>query len=374
MAKTSLPTGTVTFLFSDIEGSTRLARELGGRWSETLAEHRRLLRDAFMAHGGVEVGTEGDSFFVAFPTPIGALEAAVAGQRALASHAWSGDTPLRVRMGLHTTGDAEVVDDSYAGLDVHRAARIMSAGHGGQILVSSSTRGLVQDVLPEDIVLYDLGEHRLKDLPDRQSLTQVCVTGLPRDFPPLRTLDAARTNLPAQATTFIGREEEVARVRELLKANRLVTLTGPGGTGKTRLSLKVAGEELTGFLDGVYWVPLAAIREPELVLPAIGKSIGLTDAGPQPIQRLADHLAGKRLLVILDNVEQVIGAVPDLAELLERTNELRLLATSRSALRIYGEQEYAVPPLPMPDPRQTPSDRTILRFAAPALFVERARR
>jgi len=371
---TSLPTGTVTFLFTDIEGSTRLAQTLGEAWSDVLTEHRALLREAFAANGGVEVSTEGDSFFVAFPTAVGAVGAAAAGQRSLAAHSWPADVELRVRMGIHTTDGARIADGTYAGLDVHRAARIMSAGHGGQILVSGSTRTLIEHALPGNLRLLDLGEHRLKDLPNPEALAQVCVGGLPTEFPALRSLDAGRTSLPAQATTFIGREEEVARVRELMRSNRLVTLTGPGGTGKTRLSLQVAAEEADVFPDGVFFVELAPIREPELVLPSIAKAVGIADPGPQPVQRLVEHLAGKRLLLVLDNLEQVVEAATDIGELLQRAGGLSLLATSRSALRVYGEQEYPVPPLPMPDPRDVPADRNIARYAAAALFQERARR
>ncbi|MEP7082075.1 MAG: adenylate/guanylate cyclase domain-containing protein [Chloroflexota bacterium] len=371
---TSLPTGTVTFLFSDIEGSTRLARSLGDAWSGVLTEHRALLREAFAAHGGVEVSTEGDSFFVAFPTVVGAVAASAAGQRSLAAHEWPPDVELRVRMGMHTTGGARIADGTYAGVDVHRAARIMSAGHGGQILVSAPTRALVEQDLPAGVRLLDLGEHRLKDLPEPEAIAQVCVSGLPTEFPPLRTLDPARPSLPGQATTFIGREEEVTRVRELMRSNRLVTLTGPGGTGKTRLSLQVAAEEVDAFPDGVFYVELAPIREPELVLPSIAKAIGVADPGPQPVQRLAEHLAGKRLLLVLDNLEQVVEAATDIGELLQRASGLSILTTSRSALRVYGEQEFPVPPLPMPDPSDVPADRKIARYAAAALFRERARR
>jgi predicted ATPase/class 3 adenylate cyclase len=371
---TRLPTGTVTFLFSDIEGSTRLAQVLGSRWTGVLSEHRALLRRAFEADGGIEVGTEGDSFFVAFPTATGGVSAAVAGQQALAEHTWPEEGEVRVRMGLHTTERAEIVEGNYAGVDVHRAARIMGAGHGGQILISASTRALLRHELPSGVSLLDLGEHRLKDLPEAEALAQVCVAGLSSDFPPLSSLDAVHGNLPPQATTFIGREEDVTRVRELLRANRLVTLTGPGGTGKTRLSLQVAAEEMPAFADGVYFAPLAPIREPELVLPWIGKAIGLADAGPRPVQRIAEHLAGKRVLLVLDNVEQVIQIAPDVGLLLQSAEGLSILATSRSALHVYGEQEYPVPPLRMPDPREVPADRSIVRYAAPALFRERARR
>jgi predicted ATPase/class 3 adenylate cyclase len=371
---TTLPTGTVTFLFSDIEGSTRLAGALGDAWSAVLTEHRGLLREAFGAYGGVEVSTEGDSFFVAFPTALGAVRAAAAGQRALAAHEWPAEAELRVRMGIHTTGGAEIVDDTYAGVEVHRAARIMSAAHGGQILVSASTRALIEHGLPAELRLLDLGEHRLRDLPEAEVIAQVCVNGLPTEFPALRSLEAPRSSLPPQATTFIGREEDVARVRDLLRSNRLVTLTGPGGTGKTRLSLQVAGEEADALPDGAFFAALAPIREPELVLPSIAKVIGVADPGPKPIERVAEHLAGKRVLLVLDNLEQVVEAAADVGELLQRTTGLTILATSRSALRVYGEQEYPVPPLPMPDPRDLPSDRTIARYPAAALFRERARR
>ena len=369
----SLPTGTVTFLFSDIEGSTRLARNLGEEWTRVLTEHRGLLRKAFAAHGGVEVSTEGDSFFVAFPTAVGAVTAAAAAQRALAAHAWPAGDEVRVRMGMHTSGAAQIADGTYAGVDVHRAARIMSVGHGGQILLSASTRALVERALPEGVSLLDLGEHRLRDLPEPEALAQVCVSGLSTEFPALRSLDASTSTLPPQATTFIGRQEDVARVRDMLGANRLVTLTGAGGTGKTRLSLQVASEAAGEFPDGRFFVELAVIREPELVLTSIAKAIGVADPGAQPIRRVAEHMAGKRALLVLDNLEQVIEAAADIGELLQQAPGLSLLATSRSALRVYGEQEYPVPPLPMPDPREVPADRAIVRYAAAALFRERAR-
>lgn len=370
----TLPTGTVTFLFSDIEGSTRLARDLGAEWPAALARHRELLRTAFAANGGVEAGTEGDSFFVAFPTALGAVRAAADAQRSLAAETWVAGGAIRVRIGLHTTDRAELVDGTYAGVEVHRAARIMGSAHGGQIVMSAATRALLAGSVPDGIALTDLGSHRLKDLEEPESLTQVCVVGLQTEFPPLRSVDAGRTNLPQQATTFIGREEEVSTIRGLLKGNRLVTLTGPGGTGKTRLSLQVAAEEIDSYPDGVYFVALAPIREPELVLPAVGRAMGLADIGSDPIQRLCEHLAGKRVLVVLDNLEQVLDAAPDIGELLTRASDLTVIATSRSPLRLYGEQEFAVPPLPMPERGEVGLDHSIARFAAPALFRERARR
>ena len=329
-----LPTGTVTLLFTDIEGSTRLLEELGDRYADVLAEHRRLLREAFRAHGGVEVDTQGDAFFYAFTTAGGAVEAARNAQLALA------DGPVRVRIGIHT-GEPIVGAEGYVGIDVHRAARIMGAGHGGQVLVSERTRSLL-----DGVALRDLGLHRLKDLSEPQPLYQLG----DGEFPPLRTLHA--TNLPTQATPLIGRERELAEALHLLRSNRLLTLTGPGGSGKTRLALQLAAEALEEFPHGVFWVPLQALRDPELVLPTIAETIGSKDG-------VAEHVGDKRLLLLLDNLEQVIGAAPALADLLADTRNAKLLVTSREALRIAGEQRYDVEPLPQGD--------------AVTLFIERAR-
>ncbi|MGH2427492.1 MAG: adenylate/guanylate cyclase domain-containing protein [Candidatus Limnocylindria bacterium] len=367
-----LPTGTVTFLFSDIEGSTRLLQECGDRWPAVLARHQELLRSAFTEHGGVEVGTEGDSFFVAFRSAPAALAAAVAAQRALSAEPWPKAEVVRTRIGLHT-GEALASGGSYVGLDVHRAARIMGAGHGGQILLSASTEALVGQSLADGVELIDLGPHRLKDLAAPEHLFAARAEGLPGDFPPLRTLDVAPNNLPTQLTSFLGREEETRRIRELLSANRLVTLTGPGGTGKTRLSLQVAAEMVDAFSGGVYFVPLAPIRELELVLPTIGETVGLADPGRKPLERLAQHLEGRRVLLVLDNLEQVVEAAHDIGELARLAPDVSILSTSRSALRVYGEQEYPVPPLSLPDPRELPPDVGITRYPAVMLFVERAR-
>jgi predicted ATPase/class 3 adenylate cyclase len=320
-----LPSGTVTFLFTDVEGSTKLLHELGAEaYAEALLEHRRVLREAFSAHGGVEVDTQGDAFFVAFPTAPGALAAATAGLERLSS------TPIRVRMGVHT-GTPHVGEEGYVGVDVHRAARIAAAGHGGQVLVSASTAAL----LGTD-GLRNLGEHRLKDLSAPEQIYQLG----DEDFPPLKSL--YRTNLPIPATPFLGREHELAAISELLANVRLLTLTGPGGTGKTRLGLQAAAEAAERYPDGIFWVPLAPLRDPELVLPTVGQSLGAKDG-------LEDHLAEKSLLILLDNFEHLIDAAPRLSALLASCPNVHLLITSRELLRVPGEQAYPVPPLEAED-------------------------
>jgi predicted ATPase len=338
----TLPTGTVTFLFTDIEGSTRLLHELGDDYAAVLKEHRRVLREAFERHDGVEFGTEGDAFFVAFASARDAIAAARDGQEALAAGA------VRVRMGIHT-GEPQVSEGDYVGIDVHRAARIASAGHGGQILVSKVTRDLAGGE-----ALRDLGEHRLKDLAGPERIYQVGSV----DFPPLKTL--YRTNLPIQPTPLVGRDRELGDVRALLETSRLLTLTGPGGTGKTRLAIQVAAEVADRFPDGVFLVELASVTDTALVLPAVAQAAGVAEAPPQPIdETLASALASARMLLVLDNLEQVVAAAPTVAALLSSCGALSLLATSRAPLHVAAEREYAVPPLS--------------RAEAVALFVERAR-
>jgi predicted ATPase/class 3 adenylate cyclase len=316
-----LPSGTVTFLFTDIEGSTKLLHELGAeRYAEALAEHRRILREAFGAHGGVEVDTQGDAFFVAFPTAPGALAAAAAALDRLSTG------PIRVRIGVHT-GTPHVDEEGYVGVDVHRAARIAAAGHGGQVLISATTAALLGSE-----GLLDLGEHRLKDLSAAERLYQLGT----EDFPPLKSL--YRTNLPIPATPFLGREHELAEVSGLLEDTRLLTLTGPGGTGKTRLGLQAAAAAAERYPDGIFWVPLASLRDPELVLVTAGQALGARDG-------LAEHLADKSLLLLFDNFEHVVEAAPLLSELLASCPNVHLLVTSRELLRVPGEQAYPVPPL-----------------------------
>jgi predicted ATPase/class 3 adenylate cyclase len=327
-----LPTGTVTFLFTDVEGSTRLLHELGDGYAEVLAEHRRVLRDAFARHGGVEVDTQGDAFFVAFRKASDALAAAAAGRDALSAG------PIRVRMGLHT-GEPVVTAEGYVGIDVHRAARIAAAGHGGQILVSKSTR----DLSRADS-LRDLGDHRLKDLTAPERIYQLG----DGDFPPLKTLNA--TNLPIAASALVGRRRELEELEAMLRDGaRAVTLTGPGGSGKTRLGLQVAADLLDDFPGGVYFVPLAGVAEPELVEATIAATIG--------VRQLGELRSGSLLLI--DNFEHVLDAAPVVGRLLAASPETKVLTTSRAPLRIAGELEYPLDVLPASE--------------ALALLTERAR-
>jgi predicted ATPase/class 3 adenylate cyclase len=326
-----LPTGTVTFLFTDVEGSTRLLHSLGTEaYAEALAEHRRAIREACSAEGGVEVDTQGDAFFFAFPTAPGALSAAEAFTEAFASG------PIRVRVGIHT-GTPLLTDEGYVGEDVHRAARIAAAGRGGQVLVAASTTALV-DVN----ALRDLGEHRLKDLSAPERIYQLG----DGSFPPLATL--YRTNLPVPATPFLGRGRELEEVVDLLARDdlRLLTLTGPGGTGKTRLALQAAAGVSESFPDGVYWVPLAPLREPSLVLSTLAQALAVKEEPDRELQEtLSAYLAGKRLLLLLDNVEHLLPEAAGAIAALRDANGSRLLVTSRERLRIGGEQTWPVPPL-----------------------------
>jgi predicted ATPase len=316
-----LPSGDVTLLFTDIEGSTALLQELGAEgYADALAEHRRALRDVFRFHGGVEVDTQGDAFFIAFPDAGGAVQAAAAAQEALAA------SRVNVRMGLHT-GRPHVTEEGYVGDDVHKGARIAAAGHGGQVLLSKETRELV------DAAVEDLGEHRLKDFAQPVWIFQL---GTGR-FPPLKTI--SNTNLPRPASSFVGREHEVGEVRALIReGSRLVTLTGPGGAGKTRLAIEAAGELVPDFANGVFWVGLATIRDPALVVETVAQTLGAKDG-------LAEYLGEREVLLLLDNLEQVVAAAPELATLVEACPNLRVVATSRERLRVRGEVEYAVPPL-----------------------------
>jgi predicted ATPase/class 3 adenylate cyclase len=316
-----LPAGTVTFLFTDVEGSTKLLHELGAEaYADVLAEHRRVLRGAFAAHGGVEVDTQGDAFFVVFPSAPGALEAAAEAKKSLASG------PIRARMGIHT-GTPHLGSDGYVGADVHLGARIAASGHGGQILVSQATRALVP------VKLEDLGEHRLKDFAEPVGIFQLGS----EHFPPLRTI--SNTNLPRPASSFVGREREVAEVTALFEDGaRLVTLSGPGGSGKTRLAIEAASELVPDFKHGTFWVGLAALRDPALVPETIAQTLGAKDG-------LAEHIGERELMLLLDNLEQVVEAAPELASLVEACPNLRLIVTSRERLRIRGEVEYPVLPL-----------------------------
>jgi predicted ATPase/class 3 adenylate cyclase len=359
-----LPAGTVTFLFTDIEGSTALITRLGSAYEPLLEAHRGILRAAFDAAGGVEIQTEGDAFFVVFASASAAAAACVAAQRALVAHPWPSDSRIRVRMGLHTGEATPTPDGDYTSLEVHRTARIAAAGHGGQVLVSETTRALVIGVLPADVTIRDLGEHRLKDLrPER--LSQLVAAGLPADFPPIRSLDRRPNNLPTQLTSFVGRDQDLATTLLLLDASRLLTLTGPGGIGKTRLALQLAAAAADRYPDGVWFVPLEPLREAELVPGTIARAVGLADSGVRPtLELLVEHLAPRTCLLVLDNFEQVVAAAPLATQLLRACPNLTIVTTSRGALHVSGEQEYAVPGLPAPPDQRHLSTLELARLPA----------
>jgi predicted ATPase/class 3 adenylate cyclase len=367
------PRGTVTFLFSDIEHSTRLLQHLGERYAEVLAAYRRLLRKAFQAWDGYKIDTAGDGFFVAFQRATHAVDAAVAAQRALAVYDWPEGVPVRVRMGLHT-GEPTLTASGYIGLDVHRAARICAAGHGGQTLLSQTTRALIEHDLPAGVRLQDLGTHRLKDLQRPERLYQLVIPSLPVDFPPLQSLDRRTHNLPIQPTPLIGREQLSAAACELLRRTdvRLLTLSGPGGTGKTRLGLQVAADLLEDFESGVYFVPLAAIRDAALVALSIARTLDIQEKAGQALLDSPHESLHDKQMLLLDNFEQVVAAAPLVAELLAACPRLKCLITSRVVLRLSGEHEFPVPPLALPDPRHLPAVDALSQYAAVALFIQRA--
>src|SRR6266540_301263 len=368
-----LPTGTVTLLFTDVEGSTQLLRQLGDRYPAVLDEHRGLLRVAFQAAGGREVATQGDASFAAFGRAADAVAAAVAAQRSLATHAWPDGAAVRVRMGLHT-GEPALVGGDYVGLDVHRAARLSDAGHGGQVLLSQTTRDLAEHDLPADVELHDLGEHRLKDLPRPERIFQIVIAGLPGEFPRLRTLDISPNNLPTQLTSFIGREREMAEVKRLLAEARLLTLSGAGGAGKTRLALQVAADVLESYRDGVWLAELAPIGDPSLVPQTVASVLGLHEERSRPLPAtLAGYLRPRQLLLVLDNCEHLIEACAALADgLLRACTQLRILATSREALGIGGEIAWRMPSLSVPDLQRLPPTEGLSQYEAVRLFIERA--
>jgi class 3 adenylate cyclase len=316
-----LPSGTVTFLFTDIEGSTRLLRELGDAYADALALHRRILRTTFAARGGIEVDTQGDAFFYAFARAADALVAARAAQEELASG------PIRVRMGLHT-GEPQLTSEGYVGLDVHVGARVAACSHGGQVVLSNKTKELAGD----GFALRDLGEHRLKDLDEAVWLYQLGSVA----YPPLKSL--SNTNLPTPVSSFLGREPELAQAQALLQKTRLLTISGAGGIGKTRFAIELASRQIEDFANGVFWVPLAALRDPVLVLEQAAQMVGAKDG-------LAAHIADKKMLLLLDNFEQVVEASTALTELLRTCPNLTLIVTSRETLRVEGEAEYTLPPL-----------------------------
>ncbi|MGZ4120472.1 MAG: ATP-binding protein [Actinomycetota bacterium] len=366
-----LPTGTLTFLFTDIEGSTRLLQELGPRFGDLLEDHHSIMRSAIRAGDGTVIRTEGDAFFVVFPEPLRAVEAVISAQRELRAHVWPHAGPLRVRMGMHT-GHATLRGDDYMGIDVHRAARIAAAAHGGQVLISDSTRALVEAELPDDVSLRDLAYHRLKDLRRPEHLYQLVVPGLPADFLPIRSLETP-TNLPAELTSFVGREREVAALRALMEDAHVVTLTGPGGAGKTRLALRVAAADLDLYPGGVHFVDLASVSEPALVASAIASAMGIREEGPRPmLETIKSELEGPPVLLVLDNFEQVIDGATLVSELLASVPKTRFLLTSRIPLRIRGEREFPVPPMKLPAKEHLPALEELAHNDAVSLFVQRA--
>ncbi|MEQ1859326.1 MAG: tetratricopeptide repeat protein [Chthoniobacteraceae bacterium] len=365
-----------TFVFTDIEGSSRLWEESPELMAQALARHDTLLHDIFSTLGGDVFKTMGDSVLVAFDDSAPALHGAIQAQRALAAEDWETSRPLRVRMALHR-GPAEQRNDDYFGPTLNRTSRLLSAGHGGQTLLSRAAR---EDLaLPQGITLRDLGERRLRDLSRPERIFQLIAPGLPDEFPPLRSLEVLPNNLPLQLTTFVGRERELADVKRLVESSRLVTLTGPGGTGKTRLSLEVAAGLLATFADGVWLVELATIADPALVAVTTAAALGVREDPERAIEEsLIDFLRTKKLLLLLDNCEHLVAACAQLAgRLLRGGPGLRILASSREALAISGETTYAVPTLSLPDLFSTRSANPILastagEFEAVRLFVERA--
>lgn len=372
----SLPSGTVTFLFTDIEGSTKIAQEHSDEMPALLARHHEILHQAIQAQNGYVFQIVGDSFSAAFHSASDALNAALESQRALHSETWS-PAPIKVRMGIHT-GTAKLINDSfqtgYSGYaTLALTQRIMSAGHGGQILLSAATHELVRDALPADSDLRDLGEKRLKDLLRPEHLYQLNVPGLFSIFPPLKTLDSLPNNLPLQLTTFIGREKEIAELKQELSEHRLVTLTGSGGTGKTRLSLQVGAELLDQFDHGVWFVELAPLVDPELIPQTILSAIEISEqAGKSSLELLKEYLQEKKILIVLDNCEHLIGACAQVTDtLLHVAPRLKVIASSREALGVKGELSYPVPSLSLPDPKHLPVIEQLSQYEAVRLFIDR---
>jgi predicted ATPase/class 3 adenylate cyclase len=356
-----LPTGVVTLLFTDVEGSTKLLREIGDGYADALHEHRRVLRSAFAAHHGVEVDTQGDAFFVAFARASDAVGAVVDAQRGLAG------ARIRVRMGLHT-GEPRLTEEGYVGLDVHKGARIAAAGHGGQVLLSQATRALV------DAEVRDLGPHRLKDLSAPERIYQLEIDGLPCEFPPLKTLDAGSTNLPASRTSFVGRADELEAIDRLLEdpGCRLLTLLGPGGVGKTHLALEAAGHRLDRYQHGVHFVPLASVASPDFLAPAMADSLQLpvdtAHSGLSAQDQLLDFLSERSTLLVLDNFEHLVEGSEFLSQVIEKAPRVEMMATSRERLGVQSEWVFDVEGLHVPDNGGGPAGDGAIR-----LFVERAR-
>ncbi|HSR31151.1 MAG TPA: adenylate/guanylate cyclase domain-containing protein, partial [Anaerolineae bacterium] len=371
---TQPPSGTVTFLFTDIEGSTRLAQQHRDHWEALRARHDAILHQAMQAHNGQVFEIIGDAFSVAFHTAIDALNASIDAQRALAGEAWH-PAPIKVRMGIHTGTAQPSGSGGYKGYSsLARTQRLMSAGHGGQVLVSMTTEQLLREGSPDEVTLRDMGEKRLKDLVLPERIYQVVIPDLPADFPPLKTLDAYRNNLPLQMTSFIGRAKEMAEVTQAVHKHRLVTLTGPGGSGKTRLALQVAADLLDKFPDGVWFVGVGPLSDPGLVAQTVLSALGAREQpGRSALQSVLDHVRERTMLLVLDNCEHLLPACAEAVQaLLSDARALKIIATSREALKLDGELTWSIPAMAQPDPERLPALDQLSQYEAVQLFIERA--
>ncbi len=370
---TGHPSGTVTLVFTDIEGSTNLLQVLGDRYAGVLAIHHRLVRDAFARHGALERGSAGDGLYFVFSTARAAVQAAVDAQLVIAGYAWPDEVAVRDRIGLHT-GEPATGSEGYVGIDVHRAARVCAAAHGGQILISQTTHDLISHELAPPTAVRDLGVHRLRSLDSPLRLYQVTVPGMLADFPPPRTTEAPRNNLQLEVTSFIGREREIEQATRILEHAPLLTLTGPGGVGKTRVGLRLARVLLDQFADGAWVVECGTLTDPDLVFPSVVSTLGLTEpAGRSLLTSIVDHLRGKRLLLVLDDCDPVLAVCAELAEALVRScSGVRVVVTSREALGVAGEAILPIASLATPDGGSIVDARGLLAIDACRLFVERA--
>ena len=370
----NIPSGTVTFLFTDIEGSTKLARAHPEKWEAARSRHHAILKSAIESNNGYVFQIIGDAFCATFHKAGEALKAALKSQQDLQTEAWD-DVTIRVRMGIHT-GEAEAQrDGQYQGyLALSQVQRIMSAGHGGQVLLSGATENLLRGQLPNGVELHDMGRHNFKDVPQQVRIFQVNAPELQREFPPLRTFDSLPNNLPTQLTSFVGREKEVADVRRLLSDTHMLTLIGPGGTGKTRLSIRAARDVINEYPDGVWLIDLAPVLDPTLVPRTTAITIGLREEPQRPvIDMLCDYLSAKKMMIILDNCEHLVDACAQMSEQILRTaTDVRILASSREALGVAGEVTYRVPSLALPDKDHLPSLEALNQFEAVKLFIDRA--
>lgn len=367
--------GTVTFLFTDIESSTKLLHRLGENYEKVLSEHNSILRSVIKKFGGKEQDNSGDGFFISFNKAKAAVEAAIEIQKRLESHKWTGEVQVNVRMGIHT-GEPNVSESGYIGIDVHLASRIGAAGHGKQILISETTKTLIENDLPEEISIKDLGKFCLKDFDKPETIYQIEIKGFQNEFPQLKTPAFKKSNIPFHLANLIGREKELEDVRKILLSGdkRIVTLTGPGGTGKTSLAYKISESLLGDFKDGVYVVLLASISDATLVSSAIARALGINETPSTPVMEcLKDFLSSKKMLLVLDNYEQIVSSANILSELLDYCPDIKILVTSRIVLQIKNETEYFVPPLALPGSNYGKSISSLSQYPAVKLFIERAK-